>query len=143
MKKIVFIGIVFLMILAGCSGSDDGGLEYLSTAQIEAKMNDGDTFVLVVGRDTCSACIDYKPVLQQVVTNKEVTVHYLQIVDGSTGAAIAEMNRINQFRIDVLGDNSGLTPYTFIFEDGVIVDKVAGLISYRELLSWLEQYEVQ
>ncbi len=74
MKKLIIL-MMSIFLFTGCSK----GYTELTYAGLEEKLNNGDSFVLVIGSETCSACQDYKPVMKRVVVEEEIDMYYMEI----------------------------------------------------------------
>ena len=75
MKKIILIAIT-LLCLVGC-GKRMYTIIYYS--DFMEKIENKDSFVLVLGSDTCGACAQYKITMEDVMADKKVEVFYLGI----------------------------------------------------------------
>lgn len=139
MKRILIIGSLLLMILAGCSAktSDKKEMEQVYTTSIMQKMDNKETFFFVVASSTCSACIAYKPVLQEFVANKDFNLLYVEV---DTEGSKSEADRANVLKLfeEYLDDTINLTPTTVFIKDGVLEDYIVGQMKYTELIAWVE-----
>ena len=135
MKKIFMLMIVLLFVLMGCS-SKSGEINYVDVNQLNDKIENGDDFVLVLGLDTCSACIAYKPTLEELVNNKDLDIYYLQLKASWSDSAKQEV--IDYFS-DKLNYSIMGTPTTFFIKDGEIEDDIIGEVPYLEILGLLQE----
>lgn len=135
MKKIFMLMIVLLFVLMGCS-SKSGEINYVDVNQLNDKIENGDDFVLVLGLDTCSACIAYKPTLEELVNNKDLDIYYLQLKASWSDSAKQEV--IDYFS-DKLDYPIMRTPTTFFIKDGEIEDDIIGEVPYLEILGLLQE----
>lgn len=135
MKRIFILMIVLLFVLMGCS-SNDGSINYVDVNQLNEKIENEDDFVLILGLDTCSACIAYKPTLEEVVNNKDFDLYYLQIKDSWSDSAKQEVIAyfMNELDYTIMG-----TPSTFFIKDGEIEDDIMGDVPYLEILGLLQE----
>lgn len=135
MKKIFMLMIVLLFVLMGCS-SKSGEINYVDVNQLNDKIENGDDFVLVLGLDTCSACIAYKPTLEELVNNKDLDIYYLQLKASWSDSAKQEVIDYFSDKLDypIMG-----TPTTFFIKDGEIEDDIIGEVPYLEILGLLQE----
>lgn len=135
MKKIFMLMIVLLFVLMGCS-SKNGEISYIDINQLNEKIENSDDFVLVLGLDTCTACIAYKPTLEELVNNKNLDIYYLQLKASWSDSAKQEV--IDYFS-DELNYSIMSTPTTFFIKDGEIEDDIIGDVPYLEILGLLQE----
>lgn len=135
MKKIFMLMIVLLFVLMGCS-SKSGEISYIDINQLNEKIENSDDFVLVLGLDTCTACIAYKPTLEELVNNKDLDIYYLQLKASWSDSAKQEV--IDYFS-DELNYSIMGTPTTFFIKDGEIEDDIIGDVPYLEILGLLQE----
>lgn len=135
MKKILtMITMLFLVIgLTGCSKFTT--YTELTYTELEEKLNNKDSFVLVLGSSTCSACAMYKETMEKVITDKQVEVFYIAL--------------------DKLGDEDYSkvyskflvlsTPTTVFIKDGVettTYDRIIGAAGYTEVVNNLKKHGI-
>ena len=81
-KRILTLGIVCLIILIGAVIADVVlGRSYLREIkynQVEKKIENKESFVLLLSQTTCSHCKDFKPKLARVANKYKVTIYYLE-----------------------------------------------------------------
>jgi len=79
MKKI-FISIIVLTTLlltfTGCS-SKESHLVKITLNEFKEKIANKESFPLFIGNDGCSHCVSYKPVLESVLDEYNITVYHL------------------------------------------------------------------
>ncbi len=138
MKKFIYILLIMLLFLSGCS-SDKDPINYISLDEYVEKINSDDDFVLVVGRIDCSACIAFKPILQETATSKDLKIDYVQIDETWTDEDRATLLEETQKTYDF---NLTGTPTTLIVKDGKLVDKITGQIEYRDLIHVLKEHNI-
>ena len=74
MKKILIC--LMTILLVGCGNPKYTEINY---EQLKQKLDNKDTFVLVFGSDTCSACASYEPIMQKVMKDKKIEIFYVNI----------------------------------------------------------------
>lgn len=130
-KKIFFIAIIALaFVLTGCGKRttyNEVTIDEL-TKMIEKK----ESFVLVIGSETCSACEAYKPTMEKVITNYNLKINYINIyplTDEEKAKLITYAYYAN-------------TPTTVYFNDGVATDthnRLLGAVSYETVVASLKK----
>ena len=91
-KKLLFIAL-FPMLLASCNGTvskinfpysdevrtqDGQWIELPSYNDLSYKVDNGDTFILVIGNRTCGCTLDLEPVIEAWSEETRIPVHYLE-----------------------------------------------------------------
>lgn len=107
-KVIILISICTLFLLTtGCNNKLNGYTE-ISYTEFNEKKENGDTFPLIIGSSTCSACAAYKIVVEQVISEKQVEVFYIDL----SGVSEEEYNKLKT-EISFTG-----TPTTVFYKEG-------------------------
>ena len=76
MKKILGIFIVCLtLLLCGCS--KDNNIKEISYKEFKEKIDNKESFPVYIGKENCSYCISYKPTLEAVVKENNITLYYI------------------------------------------------------------------
>lgn len=79
MKKI-FVSIILLttllLVFTGCS-KKEGHLKEITLDEFKEKIANKESFPLFVGNDGCSHCVSYKPVLESVLDEYNITVYHI------------------------------------------------------------------
>lgn len=131
MKKIfIFITLISIFVLTGCK---KGGYIRLSFDDLQLKLNDKDTFVLVIGSDTCSACAKYKTTMESVIKENKLDIYYLDL-DSLTEEEYSKI--YSKYVITS-------TPTTIFIKDGLetsTYDRIAGAASYSDIIENLKKH---
>ena len=131
MKKILLSLTVIvgtLLILTGC-GSKKSTYVELSYSDFLKKIENKETFPLVVGSSECSHCADFKITMEKFIEEYQVTVYYINILNLST-------EEYNEFITYV--NFGGSTPTTVFINDGeekTIYNRIVGALSYSKVVS--------
>ncbi len=126
MKKL-FAFICMLFLVSGCSK----GYTELTYAALEEKLNNKESFVFVIGSQTCSACQDYKPILKEVVVKNDIEIYYMEIQDLTNEEA---NDLYSKFVYSA-------TPTTIFIQNGEetsTYDRIVGLPKYDNLVAKLK-----
>lgn len=133
MKKIAVVMLVLLMVMSGCK-TKVGTVKKVNQEGIEKKFENKESFVFYVGSSTCSACIAYKPILEEFAPTNKIDIYYV------------ETDKLNQEKFDVFIEKYlkelKYTPTTYIVKEGVVVDYKVNLVEYRDLKKWLVEHGV-
>lgn len=87
MKKKILIISIILIILASIGGflyykKNNDNKEYLKLiefAELQEKINNQDTFILVLTRTDCVHCSEYKPILKNILKEYNITAYQVEI----------------------------------------------------------------
>ena len=81
-KKIIIIVSVCVIILIGAIIADKilgkSYLKEIKYSEVVEKINNKESFVLLMSQTTCSHCMDFKPKLARVAKKYKVLVYYLE-----------------------------------------------------------------
>lgn len=110
---VVVIGAISAMVYAGLvlnkkNDSLDSHLISLDYKKFEEKINNKDSFILVITRTDCSHCQEYKPLLKQILLEYDITAYELD----EEKLSEEEENKLKSI-INVSG-----TPTTVFITDG-------------------------
>lgn len=133
MKKIIVVVSVMLLMLVGCSNSDEV-LPFKSAAQVNDMLDNNATVVVVIGQTTCGACIQYKPVLEELITNYNFEMAYVEL-DKDKNDDVQQL--VNDHLLE-----ASATPTTYVFVDGERVAMVVGYMDYRQTKAFFEEHNV-
>ena len=122
MKKLLIALFVMMMVLSGCSS--DKGLEIIPAKDVIERLENDETMVVVIGQSQCSACIAYKPILEELLKNYTVNLAYVELDKDVSEDVVA---LIETFLLE-----AEATPTTYFFKDGELVETVVSFVDYRE-----------
>ena len=74
--KIMLIVFVFIIFLTGCN-KDSKYIKEISFDKFKSKMANKESFVLYVGNENCPHCVSYKPTLEKVLKENNITIYNL------------------------------------------------------------------
>ncbi len=74
--KIILIIFVFILFVTGCSTNNKHIVE-ISLDDFKEKMANKNTFVLYIGNEDCTHCVAYKPILESVLDEYDITIYHL------------------------------------------------------------------
>ncbi len=77
-KKILFVIVaVLLFVVTGCG--KETTYHEVSYDELGKMIKNKESFVLVIGSETCSACESYKPTMEKIITNYNIRVNYINV----------------------------------------------------------------
>ena len=127
MKKYLKLGIILLTLffITGCSNNY---LEEITYNEYKQLVKNKETFILEIMRTDCSACINFKPKIENVANEYKVKVKYI-----NTDNLTDEEN-------DSLFLDTGIsgTPTVIFYNDGVEITKssrINGSVSEDKIIS--------
>ncbi len=81
-KRVLILVIICVIVLAGALIADIVlGKSYLNEIKFDKvveKIENKDSFVLLLSQTTCSHCMDFKPKLARVAKEKKINIYYLE-----------------------------------------------------------------
>ena len=78
MKKVLkTIILLFVVTIMFCGCSKEERIVEISLDEFKEKMANKESFVLYVGNEGCSHCISYRPVLEQVLEDYDITIYQI------------------------------------------------------------------
>lgn len=135
MKKIISL-LLIALILVGC-GSPAKEINYISSVDAMTKMDNQDSFFMIIGNSTCSACQVYKPVLEELVKNKGADLFYVE-TDTEAAKSDTDYKNVLKFFEEYLNDEVKGTPATLYVEEGKVETVEIGIQKYTDLISWID-----
>lgn len=79
MKKVlknILIVFILMILVTGC-GSKSNNIKEISLDNFKGKMANKETFALYIGNENCSHCIAYRPTLESVLKDYDITIYQL------------------------------------------------------------------
>lgn len=129
MKKILISGLLlFCLLISGCSLNLDGYTE-ISYNKLMKKIENGETFPLVIGSSDCSACANYEITMNSFIKKNQVEVFMIDLLELSD-------EEYNNLKTET--SFSG-TPTTVFYKDGKLTS-FYNRIDGSESMSAVEDY---
>lgn len=100
------------------------------------------TNVIVVGQTTCSHCIAFKPAINTVAKDYDITINYLNLTDLSedeSNSFFESLKKIEYNDPDFVENGSFGTPLTLIVKDGKVKDYISGERTISQLVKQLKK----
>ncbi len=127
---IVLIGI-FLVYHFAFSKDYSTNLQYIEVADLEKKVSDQETFILVVSQTGCSHCKQYLPELDRTLADYDLKANVINIT---------ELNDSDKEVLNKYVNFSG-TPTTFFFIDGKEKTTLNRLVGYASKTKIIERLQ--
>lgn len=130
-KKILFIIMIALLFVATGCGKETTYHE-VSYDELTKMIEKKESFVLVIGSETCSACESYKPTMEKIITTYNVKVHYINIYP------LTQEQKAGLLQYAYYTN----TPTTVYFEKGVATEnynRLVGAVDYDTILASLKK----
>lgn len=134
-KKIILIIcllVLILTIIAIISIPKDKYLTKLSYEEIIEKVTNKETFILCISASKCIHCQDYKPKLEKVANDYEITIYY-------TNTDSFSDEQYETFKKDFSFD--GGTPTTIFFKNGeetTTANRIEGNVKIEKIINKLK-----
>lgn len=136
-KKIfIFSAIILLIILVilvfSNANASKYGLFELKCDEVIEKINNKESFVLVISQTTCTHCISYKPVLESVAKKYKIKTYYVDV-------NLFSEEEDNEFKKYVSYSD---TPSTLFIKDGeetTRANRIVGEANEEKIVSKLKQ----
>lgn len=114
MKKIWFA--VILLFITGCNTINS--YQKISLNTFKNKINNKESFVLILGSATCGHCASYKYTIDEIIKENQINIYYIDI------------NTLNEEQVDEIlamtnfgADYQLSTPTILFFKEGVEDDQ--------------------
>ena len=133
MKKVLLVLFVLLSLTACNKKFSKGEVVTAYADEVLEKLENKESFIVYVGYDDCQSCKEFKPILNQLIENYDITIYYLPTDDNQTEDQLNEIQYNSFYRMY-------WTPTTYIVEDGEVIAIKEQLIEYEELVEWLKEY---
>ncbi len=127
--SILGISLIFGTIIYFLAKPEENHIIKLTGSELKEKMDNKETFILLISQENCIHCKEYKPVLERVLKEYNKTAYEIIWQDIRN---VEELNKI--FNI------SG-TPTTVFINDGVektTINRLVGPFNYNELVEKLK-----
>lgn len=117
--------------------SGEAGLQQLTYAEYQDKIDNGDEFVVILERATCSHCVTYMPVAEQFASDNSLPMYYVD-TDTFTEEDWTLFEKSNSYLKKANG-NWG-TPTTLVLSGSQMVDYIEGATDASKLLDLYNEY---
>ncbi len=126
------IGLIYAStILHGKEKYEDKHLIEITFKELQEKVDNKETFILLISRSDCSHCIEYKPTLKKVLAENDIIAYEIQL---------DKISAEDEGKLKDIANVSG-TPNTIFIENGVeksTSQRLSGAVSESKLRSRLK-----
>ncbi len=125
---LLIVFLVAIMISNEKNISKTMKIHNISYSEFQDKIKEDKFNIILIGRDNCSHCADYKPLVNQVANQYDLNVWYLNISTLQEEEYIFVHNNVNVLKdqYDPEGNLSIPTPATVIYRNGYEIDSILG-----------------
>jgi predicted bacteriocin transport accessory protein len=130
---LLVVGIFVIFFIANKTSNKNSASDnvvFIDVSTLEKKIENKDTFVLVLTQDGCSHCQNYAPVLESVAEKYNFKIYDLNL----TNVDSSEVSRLNK-----IANVSG-TPTTIFYKDGeeeTTLNRISGETTEDKLVAKL------
>lgn len=128
---ILLIAIISILIINFLNTPKEGEFKDITYAEIKEKIENEESFVLVVSQSTCSHCATYKPKVKIIAKDYGIDIYYIDIdLEDNKSEFLTEFNL------------SGATPTTLFFNEGKeksILNRLEGDLSATVVIKKLKE----
>lgn len=104
---VLLIVIIAILMISFLNKPKEGSLEKITYNQITEKIENKDSFILIISQSTCSHCATYKPKVKVIAEKYGLDIYYTDInLEKNKDTLLKELNL------------SGATPTTLFIQDG-------------------------
>lgn len=118
--RIIMVLFIFTIILSGCSKEEH--IKEISLDEFKEKIANKETFAIYIGNKGCSHCVSYRPILEKVLEDYDITIYH---IDNSK----LDNNQYAEFRTYI---NISGTPTVAFITDGeeeTTLNRITGEVS--------------
>ena len=139
-KKSIIFGVVitllcilaiFFLAKSGNLKSESGNLIKISAKKLFEKIENKDSFILLVSKEGCSHCAEYEPVFINVLERNDLTAYKIDLADFNTD---------DRKKLADVANISG-TPTTAFIKDGeeeTVLNRIVGSANRKTIESRLK-----
>lgn len=73
--KVIMVLFIFTLILSGCSKEEH--IKEISLDEFKEKIANKETFAIYIGNEGCSHCVSYRPILEKVLEDYDITIYHI------------------------------------------------------------------
>lgn len=116
MKKIMMICIcTCFLVLTGCTSNEkkNGNVVETNAEAVTKKIENKDSFVLIVSLDTCPHCQDMKKMLEDTIQEHNTTVYRVELISKDEDKLYRDVDLLKKYLT-----KPGTIPHTYYIEKG-------------------------
>lgn len=112
-------------------------ITYVDYNKYKSLIRNDETNVIVIGQTSCGHCTAFKPAINSVAEDYNITINYLNLTELSedeSNSFFDSLKKIGYDDPDFIEDGSFGTPLTLIVEDGKVTDYISGARTISQLV---------
>lgn len=117
--------------------SGQAGLQKLSYSEYQQKIDNDESFVVIIERTSCSHCQNFMPVAEEFASSNKLPMYYID-TDEMEDSEWSLLETSNSF-FKKQGENWG-TPTTIVLAGNTAVDYIEGETDADSLLDFYKKY---
>lgn len=110
------------------------GINEITYSEYEEKINNEETFLVMIVNDGCSYCEMFIPVMTEVATEYNIPVYSLNLAD-LTGDEYNSLSNSNSY----LKRKQWGTPTTLLMQGKTVIDSISGYKEKENVVSFIEK----
>ncbi len=147
-SDLVLVGAVLIIVIIGIFSSKgtltlepvdyplqlagENGLKQITYNEYETLVNNGEAFIVIIERASCSYCQMYMPIVEKVANDKEFPVLYID-----TDTLSSEDLNLLSTRNAYLKRNNWGTPTTLLMLGDRVLDSLGGYVEEDKFISFV------
>ena len=108
MKKVLLVLFVLLSLTACNKKFSKGEVVTAYADEVLEKLENKESFIVYVGYDDCQSCKEFKPILNQLIENYDITIYYLPTDDKQTEDQLNEIQYNYFYRMYEVANNKSV-----------------------------------
>lgn len=123
---------------SGSSSSDDSSytsLSFIGYDKYKELYDRNEKFVVVLGQTGCGACSSFKPIINEIAKEKELTIYYVDMLKLEDDGAYKLMDSLSYFK-DL---ESWGTPLTLVIENKEVIASLKGSNTKDTTIKFFEE----
>ena len=141
-SKLVSFFIKNKILKKGSKYSAEEDITFIDYEQYTKLIRSKNTNIIVVGQSSCSHCIAFKPAINSVADDYDITINYLNLTEMSQDESTKFFKSLEDIEYndpDFLKDGSFGTPLTLIVENGKVISYFSGQRTISQLVRELKK----
>ena len=135
-RRVTIIVVICLIILVGAIIADrilgKSYLKEIKYDQVVEKINNKESFVLLLSQTTCAHCMDFKPKLAEVAKKYKVEIYYLE-------TNLLGADALAKFKVDYFSfDGTPTTIFVIDGEEKTAANRINGDVSKEKVIAKLK-----
>lgn len=137
MKKILLSFVCCLFLLSGCSSEK---VKEITIPELIEKIDNKDTFVLIVSRNSCTHCQKLEEELDKTTKDHNTIIYNVKLDETSYDTLVSDVKKLEKYVSE-----PGTTPHVYYMKDGKEVDSFEGFDEAQPNQFWdfIAKYDLE